>query len=188
MTVARRRWPSRFRKALSKPAPPVKYIFGSGSPIVAKKRVIINHPLLGDAHVDVVPGKLPFLIGRKMLKRAKISINFEHNFIESAQQASSKLRQSGSAYLISLKDTEQLIQRIGASGKSISSSSTGRDDERSAAQCQEVATNTGGEKIELPATAGESIASSAALSGTERAVRKTRPNDSFEEQSGKNEN
>ena len=117
----------------------------------------------------MVPGQLPFLIGRKLLKRAKISINFENNFIESTQPDSSKIRQSGSAYLISLKDTEQLLTRVGASGKSTSQSPTGSDDARSAAQCQKVSVSSGGDKILSAATADGGIASEA--SGQERAAR-----------------
>ena len=123
LALARRRWPLRFRRALCAAPRPTKYIFGSGAPVIARRQIIVSHPLLGDVTIDVVPGQLPFLIGRKLLKRAKISINFEKNFIESTQPDSSKIRQSGSAYLISLKDTEQLLTRVGASGKSTSLSS-----------------------------------------------------------------
>ena len=119
---------------------------------------MLNHPLLGDVEIDVVPGRLPFLIGRKLLKRARISIDFDKNIIESA---ASNLRQSGTAYLISLQDTEKLVERIGASGKSISPSPTGSDDARSAAQCQTVSVSSGGDKILSSATADGGIASAA---------------------------
>ena len=65
LRLSRRQNPSRFRTALSKPAKPIKYVFGAGMPIEAHKRVILVHPLLGEVPIDIVPGKLPFLIGRK---------------------------------------------------------------------------------------------------------------------------
>ena len=170
LALARRMHPQRFRRTLRAPPRPTNYIFGSGAPVIARRKVLLNHPLLGDVEIDVVPGRLPFLIGRKLLKRAKISINFEKNFIESAQQAACKLRQSGSAYLISLKDTEKLIQRIGASEKSTSPSPTGSDDARSAAQCRKSSMSSGGDKILSSATADGGIAS-VADSGKERAAR-----------------
>ena len=165
LALARRRWPSRFRRTLRAPSKPTQFIFGSGAPVIARRKVMLNHPLLGDVEIDVVPGRLPFLIGRRLLKRARISIDFDKNIIESA---ASNLRQSGTAYLISLQDTEKLVKRIGASGKSTSPSPTGSDDARSAAQCQTVSVSSGGDKILSSATADGGIASAA--SGQERAA------------------
>ena len=168
LALARRMHPQRFRRTLRAPPRPTNYIFGSGAPVIARRKVLLNHPLLGDVEIDVVPGRLPFLIGRKLLKRAKISINFEKNFIESAQQAACKLRQSGSAYLISLQDTEKLIQRVGASGQSNFPSSEDRAAIRPD-QRQEASMSSGGDKIISSATADGGIASAA--SGQERAAR-----------------
>ena len=186
LAISRRQWPQRFRRTLRNSPKPTKYIFGSGEPVVARRQIIVSHPLLGDVTVDVVPGQLPFLIGRKLLKRAKISINFENNFIESTQPDSSKIRQSGSAYLISLKDTEQLLTRVGASGKSTSLPSEDcaavRPDQRA-----EDAQIADGDKIGVSATADTPIASSASRQGTERAVRHSRQQSSSEVQTNKSE-
>ena len=187
LAISRRQWPLRFRRTLRNSPKPTKFIFGSGEPVIARRQIIVSHPLLGDVTVDVVPGQLPFLIGRKLLKRAKISINFEKNFIESTQPDSSKIRQSGSAYLISLKDTEQLLTRVGASGKSISLPSEDcaavRPDQRT-----EDAHHADGDKIGVSATADTPIASSASRQGTERAVRHSSQHSSSEVQSNKSEN
>ena len=82
LAISRRQWPQRFRRTLRNPPKPTKFIFGSGEPVIARKKVLVNHPLFGVAEFDVVPGRLPFLVGRKLLKRAKISIDFDKNIIE----------------------------------------------------------------------------------------------------------
>ena len=186
LAISRRRWPQRFRRTLRNSPKPTKYVFGSGKPVIARRQIIVSHPLLGDVTVDVVPGQLPFLIGRKLLKRAKISINFEDNFIESTQPDSSKIRQSGSAYLISLKDTEQLLTRVGASGKSTSLPSEDCAAVRPAQRAED-AQLADGDKIGVSSAADTPIASSASHQGTERAVRHSRQQSSSEVQSNKSE-
>ena len=65
----------------------------------------------------MVPGSLPFLIGRKLMRKAKLKIDFDNDFIE-AQVAQKRLRQVGSAFLIALGDAETILQHVGASPQS----------------------------------------------------------------------
>ena len=53
------------------------YTFGAGDKIKADYRQRIEGVHIGQVHVDVVPGDLPFLIGREFLRRKNIKLDFE---------------------------------------------------------------------------------------------------------------
>ena len=55
------------------------YTFGAGDRIKADCKQQVEGERIGRVHVDVVPGKLPFLIGREFCRRKKILLDFDKN-------------------------------------------------------------------------------------------------------------
>ena len=88
LRLARHKNPKRFRAALRRQSRPVRYLFGAGRAVEARRRIILLSPLLGQVLVDVVPGKLPFLVGRELMKTAKLKIDFANNSRSEAAQTS----------------------------------------------------------------------------------------------------
>ena len=58
------------------------YTFGAGVPIRPVDSARITHSRFGNIRVDVVPGKLPFLVGRRLLRAKGVKLDFEKDVLE----------------------------------------------------------------------------------------------------------
>ena len=60
-------------------APLTSYTFGAGPRVKSIDKAVIKQSRLGSISVDVVDGKLPFLVGRQFLKTKKGIMDFGKN-------------------------------------------------------------------------------------------------------------
>ena len=54
----------------------MRYFFGAGQPQSPLYQVLVRDKAIGHVRVDVVPGNLPMLVGRRFLKLARAILDF----------------------------------------------------------------------------------------------------------------
>ena len=81
LALARRATKGIFRNPLASPQRKTRYIFGAGRGVEATRRVLLSHRALCTILCDVVPGKVPLLAGRRLLKRLKVILDFGPEYI-----------------------------------------------------------------------------------------------------------
>ena len=67
------------------------YTFGAGPPTRCVERHKIQCPRLGHIYVDVVPGALPFLLGRQLLKRKEVMCDFQKDTLTTGRGSAAEV-------------------------------------------------------------------------------------------------
>ena len=106
-----------FKKTLAPPVRRTKYVFGAGPGVETTRKVLLRHRALGTALCDIVPGKLPLLAGRKLLKKLKVVLDFGNETIQT-EINHKRIKQVGSAFLIALDSAATVFKSVGASMES----------------------------------------------------------------------